>query len=73
MFGAVIRVTAGWAGAQLFLAVMTTFTERTLPFLSDGTLIQRSITGVVEFLPLIVTIAALLVLVQAGLAERRAV
>lgn len=42
-----------------------------LPRLAEGNLLHRSFEGAVRWMPLIVTIAALLSLIARGLAERR--
>lgn len=73
MYGAVLRVSAGWAGSMLLSAVVATFSAVILPLFSVEGLIYESLDGIATWLPVIATIAALLVLIATGLAERRAV
>lgn len=72
MFGRVVRIAAGWAGAMLFISfVAEVINPHVLPRLTEGSLLYRSLDGVVTWLPLIVTIAALLALIAGGIAEQQ--
>lgn len=74
MFGAVVRVAVGWAGSMLLISVLAAVVEpHVLPRLQSGSLLYRSLDGTITYLPLIVTVAAVLMLVGRGLAEREAV
>ena len=74
MLGAVVRVAGGWAGSMLAISVIATVVNpHVLPRLQDGSLLHRSLSGAVTWLPLIVTIAALLMLIGRGLAESEVV
>lgn len=70
MFGAVVRVAVGWAGSMLIISVLAEVIEpHVLPRLQSDGLLHQALSGTVEWLPLIVTIAALLTLIGRGLAE----
>jgi hypothetical protein len=71
MFGAVLRTAAGWSAAIVGTAVLSEFIgDFIAPLLIRDTLLYNSLVGVSKFLPLIVTVAAVLKLVARGLAER---
>jgi len=71
MFSAVIRVAGGWSAGMLVIAALSEVVNPyVLPRLQDGGLLHRSLSGIVLWLPVLLTIAALLKLVARGLAER---
>jgi len=74
MFGAAIRTAAGWAGGMLVISVLSEIINPVvLPRLAKGELLYRSLEGAVTFLPLLITVAAIMQLIARALAERRVV
>lgn len=74
MFGAVVRVALGWAVSMAVISVVVGVTDPyVLPRLQEGSMLYQSIDGTTTWLPLIVTIAALLTLIGRGLAESEVV
>jgi len=76
MFGAVARTAVGWAAGQLFLSIPAAILgPHILPPIADslGTahLLYTSLDGVLTWMPLLITIAALLKLIAAGVSEGR--
>lgn len=74
MFGATVRVAVGWAGGQLFLSVPAALIKpHILPTISDAlgqsSLLYSSLSGTLTWMPLFITVAALLKLIAAGQAE----
>lgn len=74
MFGALARTAVGWAGGQLFLSVPAALLgPYILPRIADGvgetSLLYTSIDGVMTWLPVLITIAAILKLIAAGVNE----
>jgi len=71
MFGAAIRIAAGWAGAMVVSSIVAqVLTNHILPRLSQPSLLYRSFDGTATWMPVIVTIAAALALIARGLTER---
>jgi len=71
MFEAVIRIAGGWSAGMLVIAALAeVINPFVLPRLQDGGLLHRSLSGLVLWLPVILTIAAVLKLVARGLSEQ---
>lgn len=74
MFGALARTAVGWAGGQLFLSVpAAVLSPYILPpiesELGADALLYTSLNGTLTWMPVIITIAAVLKLIAAGINE----
>lgn len=77
MFGVVVRLSAGFAGAMLITSILKLVLDNhILPTLANvlgsDNVLYVSLAGVLKWFPLIILITAALTLVYRGVIERRA-